>query len=412
MERLYRKRADGPWYGQFYGLDGKRRQVCTHAFDRANAQLVLNRIEREALVEARLPEDETAQLRNVLNAYLARCELRGRSEHTIAGYLKDGGHLVRVFGETTSVNQLPPLAEEKFIAQRLEEGASHHTIHKQLVLLRASLKLARRRGVFTGDLEKLRADHSPGYVPRRRFLTRLEYELLLSHVASKRRATLAFIVLSGARDSECRAVRREHVDFGSMLVLPGTKTKGSYRVIPLRDHTDLAELLKQVIAELPDGQQELFPPWSNIRRDLRDACNAAKIDRVSPNDLRRTFASWCWQAGMQPARIALLLGHRDARMVERVYGVLPLALVGWELGAVFTAMNLPKINSLPAGNNAPKSGNSAPENSSTSPRTPRPARQLPANTSDEEAQESREPAVPRAGIEPATRGFSVPCSTN
>jgi hypothetical protein len=36
-----------------------------------------------------------------------------------------------------------------------------------------------------------------------------------------------------------------------------------------------------------DGR--LFSSWTNLRRDLADACTKAGIERCSPNDLRRTY---------------------------------------------------------------------------------------------------------------------------
>jgi hypothetical protein len=49
-----------------------------------------------------------------------------------------------------------------------------------------------------------------------------------------------------------------------------------------------------------------------------------KIKPCSPNDLRRTCATWLRQDGAPPDLIAPVMGHVDTRMVERVYGRLPL----------------------------------------------------------------------------------------
>jgi integrase len=57
-----------------------------------------------------------------------------------------------------------------------------------------------------------------------------------------------------------------------------------------------------------------------VRRDLGDACNRAGIDPVSPNNLRRTYASWLKQRGVDSAVVAKLLGHTSTRMVDLVYG--------------------------------------------------------------------------------------------
>ena len=41
---------------------------------------------------------------------------------------------------------------------------------------------------------------------------------------------------------------------------------------------------------------------------------------MTPNDLRRTFASWLKQRGVDSMIVARLLGHTTSRMVELVYG--------------------------------------------------------------------------------------------
>jgi hypothetical protein len=46
----------------------------------------------------------------------------------------------------------------------------------------------------------------------------------------------------------------------------------------------------------------LFASWSNVRRDIRAACEREKIDMCSPNDLRRTTVSWFRAKGV-PAEI-------------------------------------------------------------------------------------------------------------
>ncbi len=51
-------------------------------------------------------------------------------------------------------------------------------------------------------------------------------------------------------------------------------------------------------------------------------CTRLAIEPVSPNDLRRTTAQWLVDAGVEPFLVAAVLGHKDTRMVERVYGKL------------------------------------------------------------------------------------------
>jgi len=51
---------------------------------------------------------------------------------------------------------------------------------------------------------------------------------------------------------------------------------------------------------------------------------------------------------MPTDRIAVLLGHADARMVERVYSRLDARQLGAELGRVFGTLELPAITVVPS----------------------------------------------------------------
>ena len=81
-----------------------------------------------------------------------------------------------------------------------------------------------------------------------------------------------------------------------------------------------------------------FAAWRTVRRDLAEACAWAGIDRCSPNDLRRTFASWQVEAGVPLFPIAQAMGHKDTRMLERVYGRQTPAQLA---GLMARAMGLP-----------------------------------------------------------------------
>src|SRR5581483_11027128 len=113
------------------------------------------------------------------------------------------------------------------------------------------------------------------------------------------------------------------------------------------------------------GQYEVFP-------------------RISSHDLRRTFATWLRADGVAVREVAAMLGHADSRMAERVYARLPPDL----LRDLLSELCQPA-----AGHGLPQAGNEGHRWHSAAVRRPL-----------EE--------VPRGGIEPPTRGFSVPCSTD
>lgn len=95
--------------------------------------------------------------------------------------------------------------------QPREEGAAEATSAKELVTLRAALKLARRKGLWLGDVAGVvPIAFSAEYKPETRFLTRDELGKLLAELQPDRAARVAFIVATSASCKESEA-RREDV---------------------------------------------------------------------------------------------------------------------------------------------------------------------------------------------------------
>jgi len=106
----------------------------------------------------------------------------------------------------------------------------------------------------------------------------------------------------------------------------------SYRTVPIVS-VDQHRLLEHALKCSRGEGGKLFRPWAKVRRDLIEACKDAGIPPCSPNDLRRTCATWMRAAGVTLANIAPLMGHSDSKMVEKVYG----RLSPRELGVLLAA---------------------------------------------------------------------------
>ena len=111
---------------------------------------------------------------------------------------------------------------------------------------------------------------------------------------------------------------------------------------------------------------------------MRYAARRAGLDQCTPNDLRRTYSTWLRAAGANLDTIAPTMGHKDTRMLQRTYARLPKELLAARLAAEM---------GLDTGW-TDKSGSAAT-----------------GETGETAAQSGM---VPRGGIEPPTRGFSVP----
>jgi integrase len=232
-------------------------------------------------------------------------------------YATAARHLLRVLGLEARLVDVTAGAVDRYTAARLAEGASRHTIAKELVTLRGALRGAKRKGEYRADLDEIMPQWSPAYQPRKQWLTPSQVAALLDQLSKRRAAVVAFVVATGARKGE--AFRAEWQDvIGTRVHLRGTKTAAANRIVPVV-HRECLRFLQIAIAGAR-AQGPLFDRWRAAHRDLERACRRAGIPRVSWNDLRRTFGSWLKQAGVPLDDIADLLGHTSTTMVRRVYG--------------------------------------------------------------------------------------------
>jgi integrase len=182
----------------------------------------------------------------------------------------------------------------------------------------------------------------------RELLTELDPGRTKHTRSEDRRDYLAVFTQTGMRDSELYRVRAEHCDFTTREVeVQGTKTKGSRRRIPMTPAVE--EILRRRVKAR--RKAVLFPRWTNVNVELAKACLRIELrwnpgwqppawegqasslpppkservppprpfDPVTPNDLRRTFASWLAQAGVPLQHAAKLMGHESTAMLEKVY---------------------------------------------------------------------------------------------
>lgn len=256
-------------------------------------------------------EDKTplgAALRTMIEVTYA-----GRSAGTIRCYTQKARWLVEILGSETPLCKLTKHDVAGYRVLRLKDGASTSTVYKELVVL--------RRCLAEHDITGVVPVTKVNYQPRTNHLTRDEFAGLMDMLPADRQLWLAVAVYTGARLSELESLRWEDVDGTKWIRLRGTKTGGSFRRIPFSK--SLKKWLRRPAKEDYDPMASVVQPWSNCRRDLSVAFSKItrrKDAKLTPNDLRRTFASWLKQAGVDSLTVAHLLGHNTTRMVDMVYG--------------------------------------------------------------------------------------------
>jgi integrase len=314
MARLY-KRGKYWWYQ----LLGKR--YATRCTDKVAAALVARDIERRRADPAYRPPDETT-LGAALKAFIAQQRERGKAGGTLKMYDRHVRHLARVLGAGTVLAALGAPEWDRYVSQRLEEGAARTSVGKELSTIRGTLKLARRNNQYPFALDQVMpSGFELEYVPGDRHLREPQLRKLLAVLRPERRAVVAFIAATGADWQAVEVARRSDVNLSAGLVkVHGSKTRHRNRTLPVLSIYD--DLVRFAVNYMP------FQPWGNVRRDLAVACRKAGVPRMTPRDIRRTHGAILRHKGAEPHLIGKMLGHADSRMVERVYGPIPADALG------------------------------------------------------------------------------------
>lgn len=395
MGKLYKRGAT--YYADYYDRAGKRCQVSTRTADIQVARVRLR--ELELATTDRTANRPTEAVSDSL-AYYLEVACASKRPKTIESYAQKARHLNRLIGEALTI-QLDAEKIQRYIADRREEGAHPHSIHKEMVVLRGALTCSRQRGL--GGQPEAVPKVKSGYVPRTSYLTPEQFMTLSANLVRplgpkgdadahelrrvKRTLYCLLIALASPRSGEVESLRWEHVDFGRGVIrIPKGKTIA--RTIAI------SPVLLPWLEKYDEGTGPIVEAWGNVRRDLPAACARAGVPRCTPNDLRRTFASWLVQGGESLYVVSRLLGHKSTRMVEMVYGQLDDA----------TLANA--IQRLPGGSHAGVTHKVPTRGTGGAAGTGHLSATI-ANSVEESAI-SATSVVPRDGVEPPTRGFSVP----
>ena len=316
---LYQRDGSPFWWCRYRDASGRLVRASTGCRDREAATARWRQLEREAMGAAS-PSAPTTTLTDAIARMIEACRAKGLAKSTIAYYSEKATNLCAFFGAHSDLRRaVTARSVDDYIASR-RGVVSQHSVSKELKTLRIVLATARRRGEYDLDVAQvLPVAFATGYVPRKTALTMTQVECLLEHIHDVGFAAwVAFAVATGARKSEINRAFPGDVDFDAGRVfLRGTKTARAERHVPILPPTE--PLLRRAVRDA-DGVDRLF-----ARRDwpltaLGDASHRAGVPRVTPNDLRRTFATQLEERGVPHETIARLLGHASTAMVERVYG--------------------------------------------------------------------------------------------
>lgn len=256
---------------------------------------------------------------------LYQCQVdKHDSPHTLKRTEYSGGHLCGHFGRARDARTISLTETTDYMRKRRAAGVKDSTIYRELRTLKEALTNLKRHGMFDGTPSLLWPVGLPQTFPgKSRWLPEAEVVKLLDALPEYWRDHVTVMVFAGLRRGELFRLDRARVDFASeRLWAPRTKVKGAAKWLPM--HPMVAGVLERRVrlpgALFPVGERSELREAQRMSMAIRRAAKVAGIAHCSPNDLRRTFCSWCKQNGVSESDCADWLGHKSSQMVREVYG--------------------------------------------------------------------------------------------
>lgn len=174
-----------------------------------------------------------------------------------------------------------------------------------------------------GIASKIKRLDKPTCDMREFYLPRSRWDELLKHCSPSVRDLVEFMLFTGARPQEARAVERKHWH-GNRFIFPPSQAKGKRqgRVIYVPDA--LHKMIERRIAETEDFvfKSTKGIPWNktnfnNVSRRLKRKIGEPEFCMYA---CRHSFAADKISRGVDIAKVAKLLGHTSTDMVYKRYG--------------------------------------------------------------------------------------------
>ena len=301
-----------PWY---------RKQNHTWYVELGGKQIALSKDKAEAkrkwvrlLAEGGQPKDRP--LRECVEHYLPRLapKTRRTREQTLEAFLKHTGKL--------TVSKLTKQHVRSFI----RPNWSPSTTRSHIKTIIACLSLAVKDGLI--DVNPVKDIEKPAWERREKVLTGDELSKLLSAAREPFKTLLKAMADSGCRPGEICSLRVEDCfpDDSVWLVANKTKNKTGVPKRAIYLTPELAELTRWLIGVRTEGNLFLNRdgnPWKTdtVRcrfRHLREKLGLS--EGVIPYGTRHRFASDAInRQKMDSLIVARLMGHSDARMLQKTY---------------------------------------------------------------------------------------------
>lgn len=270
------------------------------------------------------------------------------NEGTIAGYRSMiANHVTEQLGGLR-VDAVTDEHIAAWVQRQRREGATRKSIANRMGLLSSAFKLAVRKG-WRGDnpCEIVELPNEDRAGRRATFLTKTEFDTLLTHIPARHQLLTRLLVGTGMRFSEATALTWDdlHLDAEIPFIQVDKAWKGderrrfyvgSTKNTPSDRDVSITRALADDLLAAGRPHELVFPNTLGSQltnttfhnHGWQDAVDAAKLRKEPrPHDLRHTHASWLLQEGVPIFVVSRRLGHKSVQTTTQIYGhLMPQAM--------------------------------------------------------------------------------------
>ena len=320
-----KKLDDGRWTVVYYDSSGKQRRKGGFGrgkagYSKAAAWDKQWKADKANGREVEAPRQDGMYLDKLAQHYLNHLKAIGRSEK----FRTETAALVNtLFVPLLCHKPVDKIQYDEcvvIVGQLEAKGRSRHTINRYLRYLRTIFRHGIEHGLTT--VNPLVRWHAPKEPKKHVTLSVESLERIMGHSPDHLRWALTVAFNLGVRPgvTELFALRWDHVDWsGDSVWVPGTKTDGSRRHVPISP-----EFRAQLYARSKMAQTEYIVEYKGrpvkcIRRAWHTACRNAGVIDADVYDVRHLFASSLLAAGADLAAVSKMLGHKNISTTQDRY---------------------------------------------------------------------------------------------
>ena len=247
-------------------------------------------------------------LKGLMNQYLSKVSKQKASYETDIANFKTFSLLFEDLN--IPINKLNARMFARF-RDRYMESHKASTYQRLMSSIKHMWKVARTEWEYPLEnlLEKVRTPKRGN--PRDRRLSIEEYNKILygNHTDYEFRNLILLVLATGLRLGEISGIQREHID-GNTLLIPKRKNGDTNVKVPLSDKALL--VLKNMELPIKLKKRGIQIKWQRLMKRY-------EIEDLTFHDLRHEAISKYLENGVSIQDVQVLSGHRDIRVLMRVY---------------------------------------------------------------------------------------------